>query len=248
LAGHTPGSSDTRSTWGFATTNEAGERIFFRDGIGGGGGGRPNVDGSDALNGNVAGRNRPAEFVENFYPIVVEHDRLARDSGGPGEHRGGHGCSLLVRFTAPGVLHIIDDRMRTQPWGVAGGKAGAGTSYTLNPGTSEERRFLHKIDAFPIKPGDRLLATTCGGGGWGDPLARPVDRVAEDVAVGRVSPQCAKSDYCVILDAQGNVDIDASAEQRRSAIAQRKTGALFDRGTRYADLTAEGLVAWTVPE
>lgn len=248
LSGQTPGSSDTRSTWGFATTNEAGERIFFRDGIGGGGGGRPNVDGSDALNGNVAGRNRPAEFVETFYPIVVEHDRLACDSGGPGEHRGGLGCTRLVRFTAPGVLHIIDDRMRTQPWGVAGGKAGGGTTYTLNPGGPGEQRFQHKIDAFAIKTGDRLLATTCGGGGWGDPLARPVSRVAEDVALGRVSPERAKSDYGVIVDAHGAADMDATERQRRSVAQEREPAPLFDRGRRYADLTAEGLVTWTVPD
>ncbi len=246
LGGETPGSSDTRSTWGFATVNDLGERIFFRDGLGGGGGGRRSVDGSDALNGNVAGRSRPAEFVESTYPIIVERDSLHADSGGPGLHRGGLGCHREVRFLEDGVLHIIDDRMQTQPWGVAGGKAGAGTTYILNPGTTEERRFSHKIDALPIKAGDRLMAKSCGGGGWGDPLRRGAEPVADDVALGLVSQESAASDYGVELDATGRPDKAATEARRRNPGAEPTVAGLFDRGLRYAGLEKAGRVNWTV--
>ena len=151
-----------------------------------------------------------------------------------------------MRFLEDGVLHIIDDRMQTQPWGVAGGKAGAGTTYILNPGTTEERRFSHKIDALPIKAGDRLMAKSCGGGGWGDPLRRGAEPVADDVALGLVSQESAASDYGVELDATGRPDKAATEARRRNPGAEPTVAGLFDRGLRYAGLEKAGRVNWTV--
>lgn len=244
LGGRTPGSSDTRSTWGVACMNEYGERVFFRDGIGGGGGGREGVDGSDALNGNVRGRSRPVEFMEAHYPLLVEEDGLRTDSAGPGEFRGGQGVRRVTRFLAPGVIHVVDDRLQTQPWGVAGGKAGAGTSYVLNPGTPQERRIGCKVDAVNVKAGDRLEAQTCGGGGWGDPFARDPAMVAADVSEGRVSRDAALSSYGVAIAADGTVD---AANTKAARTKHTVATALFDRGTRFAALESAGEIRWTVP-
>ncbi|MBM3504605.1 MAG: hydantoinase B/oxoprolinase family protein [Alphaproteobacteria bacterium] len=245
LGGLTPASCDTRSTWGLASMNDWGERVFFRDGIGGGGGGRPDIDGSDALNGNVAGRSRPAEFMEAFYPMLVEEDTLSVDSAGAGRHRGGFGVRRTVRFLREGVIHVVDDRMQTQPWGVAGGKAGSGTTYVLNPGGNREHQFTHKVDAMRVEDGDRLLAMTSGGGGWGDPFERPAEDVADDVAAGHVSAAAARTEYGVVCDAFGRLDA-AATEQRRRNRRQGHAG-LFDRGRRYAALVDRGEVSWTVP-
>ena len=249
LNGKTPGSSDTRSTWGIATLNSFGERVFFRDGVGGGGGGRDGFDGSDALNGNVRGRSRPVEFMEAHYPLLVIEDGLRCDSGGPGQFRGGLGCRRVVEFLAPGVIHMVDDRLQTQPWGVAGGKAGAGSSYVLNPNAEGERRIGHKIDALPVKTGDRLEVMTCGGGGWGDPMRRDIALVAADVSTGRVSIAAARDDYGVAMTNGATVDEKATERlraERKSAQSNNKSH-LFDRGTRYAALEASGDIRWTVP-
>jgi N-methylhydantoinase B len=248
LAEATPGSSDTRSVWGIATVNEEGEQVFFRDVLGGGGGGRCDVDGSDALNGNVAGRNRPAEFVEAFYPIVVEQDALGVDSGGPGLHRGGLGCHRVVRFLAPATLHIIDDRMQLQPWGVRGGLAGRGTRYVLNRGSTTEHRFDHKIDALRLEAGDRLSAMTPGGGGWGDPLDRDPEHVSEDYRLGLVSRDSALEDYGVILNDQGDVDISVTEAERKSRRAKRHLVTFFDRGQRFRERLAEGRISLTIDD
>ncbi len=248
LDGRTPGSSETRSVWGIATKNDLGERIFFRDGLGGGGGGRHDVDGSDALNGNVAGRNRPAEFVEAFYPIVVEKDALRADSGGPGKHRGGLSCHREVRFLGSAIMHIIDDRMQLQPWGVEGGKAGLGTKYILNEGGPDEIRFDHKVDAVPIKPGDRLSARTPGGGGWGNPLERDPLAVVEDVQLGNVSAQSAADDYGVIVDDDGNLMSEATADLRKQKFSNGESTKLIDRGERFRKLEAQGRINLTIPE
>ena len=245
LGGLTPGSSDTRSTWGVAMQGANGERLFFRDGIGGGGGGRSGADGSDALNGNVRGRSRPVEFMEAHYPLVVEEEGLRPDSGGAGEYRGGFGVQRQIRFLVDGSIHVIDDRLQTQPWGVAGGKAGAGTSYTLNPGAPDEKRIMHKVDAVPVKAGDRLRGMTCGGGGWGDPLRRPVEKVADDLALGLVTPDVARNSYGVVVKSDGGVDAAATAKLR--AGAQAGSAGLFDRGTRFATLESVGDISWTAP-
>ena len=247
LVGATPGSSDTRSVWGTATMSHEGDPIFFRDALGGGGGGRSIVDGSDALNGNVAGRSVPAEFIEAFYPIIVENDGMAPDSGGPGTHRGGLGCERRVRFEAPGILHIIDDRMQTQPWGVAGGKAGGGTTYVLNPGQPDEVAFGHKIDALNYVAGDQLLAVTPGGGSWGDPLKRDIEKVAEDVTLGLVSQENARNDYGVVCDGDGVLDEEATDALRAEISARRGTVPLFDRGKRFDKLLRAGDVTLTIP-
>jgi len=245
LGGRAPASSDTRSVWGIATVNEYGERVFFRDDLGGGGGGRLDMDGSDALNGNVAGRNRPAEFVEAFYPIIVERDALADDSGGPGSHRGGLGCHREVRFLAPATLHIIDDRMQLQPWGVAGGGAADGTHYVLNPGTPDERVFDHKIDAFQLRAGDRLLARTPGGGGWGDALTRAPDAVLDDVRLGKVSSLAARRDYGVVVTGD-RVDWDATDAERDRLRRIRPERGFFDRGGRFREREAAGRIGLTI--
>jgi N-methylhydantoinase B len=247
LGGMTPASSDTRSTWGIAATNDAGERVFFRDGIGGGGGGRPDEDGADALNGNVRGRSRPVEFMEAFYPLLVEEDHLRRDSGGAGEYRGGLGCHRVIRFLTAGVIHMVDDRLQTQPWGVRGGKAGAGTTYTLNPGQDGEKKLTHKLDALPVAEGDIIEVQTCGGGGWGHPQDRATEKVAEDFRLGLISRTAAGSDYSVVMTDGGMVKTDAT-ENLRTEQGRIRDENLFDRGQRYRKLVKANEITWTTIE
>ncbi len=243
-----PGSSDTRSVWGIAMRNRDGEPAFFRDVLGGGGGARKTVDGSDALNGNVAGRSVPAEFIEAMYPMTVERDALAADSGGPGQHRGGLGCERLVRFDAPGVIHVIDDRMQTQPWGIAGGRAGGGTTYVLNPGTEEEQVFERKIDAFNVQTGDRLLAITPGGGGWGSPHLRESEAIVKDLELGLVSLSEAQESYGVVINQNGLVNEGATDNLRAKQSHEHDGPQLFDRGQRLRDIVDQGRVTLTVED
>jgi N-methylhydantoinase B len=56
-----------------------------------------------------------------------------------------------------------------------------------------------------------------GGGGLGDPKARSTESVADDVRAGLVSREMARDSYGVVIDAAGNVDIDATGLARRGA-------------------------------
>jgi len=72
--------------------------------------------------------------------------------------------------------------------------------------------------------------STSGGGGWGDPLDRPAERVARDVAGGFVSAESAREDYGVILGGDGRVDAAATAELRAS---KRAPVRMFHRGEYF---------------
>lgn len=54
-----------------------------------------------------------------------------------------------------------------------------------------------------MQPGDRFRNLSAGGGGWGNPLDRPIDLVREDVLDGYVSPEQAEEVYGVRVEADG---------------------------------------------
>jgi N-methylhydantoinase B len=103
----------------------------------------------------------------------------------------------------PVSLGIQSGRYRYPPEPLAGGKPGSkGNPYGLTQ----------------LKPGDVVVMDAAGGGGYGDPLARDADAVAEDVADGYVSVEAARRDYGVVIDpATTKVDREATGELRRPA-------------------------------
>jgi N-methylhydantoinase B/oxoprolinase/acetone carboxylase alpha subunit len=54
--------------------------------------------------------------------------------------------------------------------------------------------------ARPFKKGTRIVTRTGGGGGYGDPFARPASEVLEDVRCGLVSLKKARELYGVHID------------------------------------------------
>ena len=93
-------------------------------------------------------------------------------------------------------------------------------------------------EAEPLKAGTVVRIRTTGGGGWGDPLDRPVDEVLRDIAWRKVSVQGAREDYGVVVKDDGTADADAT-EELRSSMRDARTGEepFFDRGPGYATLS-----------
>jgi N-methylhydantoinase B/oxoprolinase/acetone carboxylase alpha subunit len=60
-----------------------------------------------------------------------------------------------------------------------------------------------KLMGFALAEGDTYVGESGGGGGFGDPLERPLAAVAADLRAGYVSPEAARRDYGVELDASG---------------------------------------------
>lgn len=184
----------------------------------GGSGARPHEDGVDGtmviLN---FLRNIPTETLENeMPPILIHRYGLREDSGGPGQYRGGTGIVLELQTFSPytTITSRCMERYIFPPPGRLGGWPGS-TGYTLlNPDTVQEQD-IGKIDILHLEPGDRLRIGTQGGGGFGDPLKRPVEWVEADVQNGLVSPEVARQAYGVIVNQQGQSDHGATAQLRQ---------------------------------
>jgi N-methylhydantoinase B len=79
---------------------------------------------------------------------------------------------------------------------------------------------LPSVSAETIRPGEFIVGSDCGGGGYGSPLERDPDRVHLDVLEKYVSIEKARDIYGVfftgtIEQASLAVDYEATARQRR---------------------------------
>jgi N-methylhydantoinase B len=71
-----------------------------------------------------------------------------------------------------------------------------------------------------VQRGDVLIYDTAGGGGWKNPLDRPVESVQADVRRKLVSVEKARSDYGVVLSPE-TLEVDTAAtNQLRKRIRQ----------------------------
>lgn len=159
--------------------------------------GRPRGDGLDGHSWWPLFTSIPVEYIESYYPVIIESYRSLPDSGGAGERRGGNGVERIYRFERPGAITIQDDRWSSQPWGVDGGLDGARSSKQLVRADGSEEELPSKCDLVEVGVGDRLVFVTAGAGGAGDPRRRPVEAVLRDVRRGLVSREAAEARYGV---------------------------------------------------
>ena len=193
--------------------------------------GRPRGDGLDGHAWWPLFSATPIEYIENYYPVLVEGYRPVKDSGGAGLHRGGAGIEKIYRLLEPGKVSIHDDREIVPPWGINGGVyVGSSSKWIVRKGSTERERIPSKIDNLPVNPGDTIHFITAGSGGWGDPLDRPAEFVARDIAYDLVSPEKAESDYGVIVDADGKVNVAATDRLRADKRTERGEPEPFNFG------------------
>ena len=199
--------------------------------------GRPSGDGPDGHSLWPSFTNVPNEFLESYFPLrIVTYESIA-DSGGAGLHRGGNGVCTAYEFLEPGEISIHDDRWLTHPWGVNGGNPGGRSNKELVRADGSREWLPSKCDRVKVAAGDVLNFNTWGGGGWGDPLKRPAERVATDVARGLVSVAGARA-YGVVIAADGSVDAAATEALRAEIAANRPPAELFNRGGSIEELKA----------
>jgi N-methylhydantoinase B len=204
--------------------------------LGGGWGAKRSEDGMSATVSMNDGdtHNSPIEQAEAKYPVLVEHYRLAQDSGGAGRYRGGLGIDRVVRARSPMTVNTQVDRAHCKPWGLEGGREGAGNQVSVRLGGKWKEDFPNaKVLVAQLAAGDAYRMRSGGGGGYGDPRERPAAVVAEDVRQGYVSAKAAKELYGVVVDAvTGVVDEKGTrrlrdkgrpvAMKRKSAATRRK--------------------------
>lgn len=191
--------------------------------------GRPFGDGPDGHSLWPGFTNVPNEFLERYFPMVIERYETVADSGGPGFFRGGNGIHMTYRFTEAGVIAIHDDRWFVPPWGVNGGEPGQRSWKLLERQNGEKVYLPSKCDNVRVERDDLLHYVTWGGGGWGDPLTRDPALVGLEIQRGLVSPEGARA-YGVVADAAGNVDAAATEALRAEIQGARGPLPVFNRG------------------
>ncbi len=199
-----------------------GTKVSVVQPLAGGSGGRPMKDGLDGVDVAMGYlKNVPTESIEQEVPVLVSRYCLRENSGGAGYYRGGVGVELEMKVFPPNSVITARgmERYTFRPWGRLGGKAGTTGFTTLNPGTERERN-VGKIDVLYLEPGDRVFIGAQGGGGYGDPLERPVEWVLDDVIDELVTVESARNDYGVVIENR-QVDEAATASLRSEMRAQR---------------------------
>jgi len=145
------------------------ERHQYYETIAGGSGAGPDHDGTSAVQTHMTNsRLTDPEILETRHPVRLERFAIRHGSGGEGKHRGGDGVVRDMRFLEPMRANILADRRRVPPRGIASGKdAAPGRNWVERvDGTIEE---LSATASAEMRPGDRFVIETPGGGGFGSP-------------------------------------------------------------------------------
>jgi N-methylhydantoinase B len=190
------------------------------NGIGVGLGATFGADGADAVSHPLGSNLKmiPTEVHEQSGVLLRRRLELIPDSGGPGRWRGGIGVRAELEFLGSGTADWFVERSACgEALGLAGGRpSSAPNSATFFLGADGEIGPLGKRSRIPIKPGDTVVVSSAGGGGWGDPLERDAQAVARDVADGYVTADGARDDYGVVIRDDGTIDAERTTEVRAS--------------------------------
>ena len=124
---------------------------------------------------------------------------LRRDSGGAGGIAAGSALSRNTSCSPTTCLTHRGERHVTAARGSQGGGPGA-MSRAAHPPRGRAHRGDPVESQHHVSRGDRLIVETAGGGGFGDAAARAPERVAADIANGKVSREAAAALYRASLD------------------------------------------------
>ncbi len=187
--------------------------FIYVDFLSGAWGGRPTRDGLDGNTNMFANMaSFSIEAIETDNPLEVLDYEMVPDTGGAGRFRGGLSLRRTWRLLAEeAVLQVRADRATHRPYGLQGGGEGAPSRNILNPGTSQEQALPAKL-TMTMRRGDVFRHELPGAGGWGDPLARDLDAIAQDLRLGKISPDAALRDHGVVLR-QDSLEIDPAATE-----------------------------------
>jgi len=156
------------------------------------------------------------EILEAWYPVEVVEKRCAPGPDGAGRFRAGAGCQLAYRVKAPagatGTMLAMRDGLPVP--GVAGGDPGAPTDFRVHHADGTVQVLPAHAEGVHMDADDVFVMRAGSGGGWGDPLDRPVDDVVRDVRLGRLDATEALASYGVVVSDLGTADDDASAAER----------------------------------
>ena len=163
--------------------------------------------------------NSPTEQIETKYPILIERYALRIDSGGAGRTRGGLGADIVVQALSPMSFNSTIERAHCKPWGLDGGSAAEGNALSLRVNGEWKHDLPNaKLMNYRLRKGDAFMVRSGGGGGFGPPAERDLEKIAFDVREGYITATAAQKDYGVVIDeATGEVMIEQTNAVRGSS-------------------------------
>lgn len=252
----------------FGGTDQFGEPFgnMFMDAQGWGGSGFTFRDGVDTGGSMVVPSCQfmDVETTEARSPVFYLWRREAKDSGGAGRSRGGNGIEFaLAVYDTDQLITTCGTQGMEVPTsiGVFGGYPGAtawyecaidadwrdrlagGQSVGTIPQAGGERVLPEAKSTITLGANDVINHITQNGGGQGDPLERPADRVLRDVLRGSVTVDCACDLYGVVVS-DGTLDVVAT-EQQRAAILRRRIADLGDTDYDHSPRDLPVLQRWS---
>lgn len=191
---------------------------------GGGNGGFDEADGPSAMApidwGDLV-TVQPSEVIESRFPLLVEYSQLDTDSGGAGRSRGGLAMRRRIRVTAPDAKYsLLSDGAIVPAFGVLGGRSGKPLASWVERADDSRVEFdtPGKVGGHVVNESERVVLRSAGGGGYGDPLDRPAEKVAEDCRLNYISEQAMRDVYAVVVSSENAGPDEAATEALREKL------------------------------
>lgn len=174
-------------------------------------GGQGALKGSDGFDGigfsGAAGcmLSQDPEMFEIKDPFLIERYELLKDSAGSGQYRGGYGTYVKVRIDGDNnSVGTIGDGMAYEgaelPKGIYGGLDGTYNQFSLKFPDGTEQQLGSKDMLFDVPKGTVMEMYSGGGGGYGSPFLRDINKVQQEAIAGLLSIEKAREDYGVLID------------------------------------------------
>ena len=158
-------------------------------------GGFYNGDGVTSMHHNSAGtRISPTEIWESKNPWLINKIELAKDSCGAGEFRGGLGLDLEFEMIEETFITTVVERTKNPPWGIKDGKAGRANNVQVIK-KNGDKFFMPKKSGYKLDKGDKIIFLTGGGGGYGNPEFRNIEKIEYDLKQEYLSKKYVEENF-----------------------------------------------------
>jgi len=186
-------------------------------GLKGGSGAMKGTDGYDHIgmidaSGGVL--DQDYEMFEQQTPHVILEHELLEDSAGAGEWRGGLGVRTRLSLRGEGTQLVTFGDGDVEPaFGIDGGKEGGLNFIDLHYPDGKVYRATTKDLVTGVPDGTGYVQEASGGGGYGDPRKRPIEKVVHEVRCGTLSIAKARDAYGVAVDPE-TFEVDADETEK----------------------------------
>lgn len=147
--------------------------------------------------------NVPVEVAETRYGVLLDEYSLRQDGNGAGAGKfiGGKGVIRSYRALSDGqAVTVTFGRNKFLPWGINKGHEGSPNEFYVKKSDGEVDGPYGVYPRYKLNTNDVVQLMTGTGGGYGNPLERPADQVAQDVKNGYFTVEEARKYFLVEVD------------------------------------------------